>query len=124
MQFEGFMQVAIRLVNLEFYAYHGYFAEEQRIGNRYVVNLTVWQKSTPATQTDLLAETTDYGQLYRVVEAVMQSPTQLLEKLAFQIASDIVGQFQQIERVEVWVAKYNPPLNGLCEKAEIYLQYP
>ena len=75
----------IILEGMEFYAYHGVYEEEQKIGNRYEVTLSVATDFTDGAAADDIDGTIDYGELYHIVSAVMQAPTKLLERIGQRI---------------------------------------
>jgi dihydroneopterin aldolase len=111
----------ITLEGLEFFAYHGFHEEERKIGNRYEVDITVESDFDRAAESDVLAHTVDYGQLYQLVSGEMQRSTQLLERLAGRIAQSVLDEIPTITQVKVSISKLNPPLGGLCKKARVTL---
>ncbi len=112
----------IALEGLEFFAYHGYFDEEQKIGNKYAVDIVVTADFSEAARRDRLSATIDYGQLYRITAAVMQKPARLLEHLAHRIITEIRQHYPDVASVEVSVSKFNPPIGGVCQRARITLR--
>ncbi|MEM8893934.1 MAG: dihydroneopterin aldolase [Bacteroidota bacterium] len=111
----------IRLEAMDFYSYHGYFDEEQKIGNRFTVDVALHTNIDNAGKNDELGETVDYGQVYEVVSSVMKSPSKLLETIATDINSDVLQAFPTVQQVTSKVAKHNPPIGGVCEKASVEL---
>lgn len=112
--------VKIGLEGLVFFTYHGVFEAEQKIGNRYTVDLELEAAvSATALQEDQLEGTIDYGAIYQVVQSVMQQPSKLLEYLAEQINQKCLQQFPAISRITTSVAKHNPPIAGLCQQAKV-----
>lgn len=112
---------AIHLKGMEFYAYHGFFEEEQKLGNRFTIDLEVNVDFGEAGREDELALTVDYGQVYEVVSSVMKSPAKLLEAIATDINSDLLKAFPAVKSAKVMVSKHNPPIGGLCEMASVSL---
>lgn len=112
----------ITLEGLEFFAYHGFYDEEQRIGNKYAVDLIVTTDLSEAARQDKLSATVDYGELYKITLGVMQRPARLLEHIAHSIIQDIRFQYPDIAAVEVSVSKFNPPIGGVCHRARITLK--
>lgn len=106
---------------MEFYAYHGFFEEEQKLGNRFTVDLEINVDLEKAGASDELALTVDYGQVYEVVSSVMKSPAKLLETIATDINADILKAFPSVKCSTVLVSKHNPPIGGLCELASVSL---
>lgn len=112
----------ITLEGLEFFAYHGFFKQEREIGNKFSVDLTIEVDFLEAAEQDKLSATIDYGNLYQIVQKVMEKPTKLLESVAQNIVHETKTQYPQIKSVEVSVAKHNPPVGGVCKWAKIRLK--
>ncbi|WP_234735015.1 dihydroneopterin aldolase [Tellurirhabdus bombi] len=112
----------IALEGLEFFAYHGFSDEEQKIGNKYSVDITVATDFTEAARQDRLSMTVNYEELYRITLAVMQRPARLLEHIAHSICEEIRNRYPAIESVEVSVSKFNPPIGGVCHRSKITLR--
>ncbi|MEO1652050.1 MAG: dihydroneopterin aldolase [Bacteroidota bacterium] len=115
-------QDCISLEGMEFFAYHGFYKEERKIGNKFNVDLTIWTDLEEAAQKDKLSATIDYESLYKMIQQVMVRPSKLLEHIAQQIIQEIYENYPFIEAVEVSVAKYNPPVGGVCKWARITLK--
>ena len=111
----------IALKGLEFFAFHGYYDEEQKIGNKYGVDLYLTTDLHAAGASDKLAETVNYEILYRLTLAEMQQPARLLEHLAHRILDRLMLEFPQVRRARVSVSKFNPPLGGICHRARVTL---
>lgn len=112
----------IALEGLEFFAYHGFYEEEQKVGNKYSVDITVETSLQKAAEEDKLSETVNYEDLYGIVASVMSGKSKLLEHIAFQIIEEVRLLYPFIEKVVVSVSKYNPPIGGVCNKAKITLE--
>ena len=62
----------IEIEGMEFYAYHGHFAAEQVVGNRFLIDLTLITDCSKASKSDDLTDALDYQIAYRVVQEEMQ----------------------------------------------------
>lgn len=111
----------ITLEGIEFFAYHGFHSEERKIGNKYQVDLKIVADLGNASETDDLSQTVDYEAVYKIVKKEIEKPTRLLETVAGRILDGILAGFQKILSVEVSVAKFNPPVGGICHKAKVTL---
>jgi dUTP pyrophosphatase len=101
----------IELRGLTWYGYHGAFAEEQRLGQRFVVDLRLTLDLAPAGRTDELSRTVDYGKVVDAARAIVEGPPfKLIEALAERIATAILEDFPLVDRVEVRVAKPSAPV--------------
>lgn len=111
----------IVLHNMEFFAYHGFYDEEQKIGNKYAVTITLLLDLSKPGLSDRLSDTVSYEDVYKYVKKIMDKPTRLLENIANNISEALFTNYTQIRNVEISVSKYNPPIGGVCEKAEIII---
>lgn len=111
----------IQLEGLEFFAHHGYYQEEQKLGNRYSVDITLDTEFGEAASADELNGTVNYEEVYQIISDVMSQNTKLLEHIAHKINQSIINRFPQVDKVETKVSKHNPPLNGICKVASVTL---
>jgi 7,8-dihydroneopterin aldolase/epimerase/oxygenase len=112
----------ITLEGIEFFAYHGYFKEERKIGNKYSIDIVIETDLSEAARTDNLKATVNYEQLYQIARAVMEEKAKLLEHLAQRIIDRIYEKYPQIQSAEVSVSKFNPPVGGVCHRSKVTLK--
>jgi len=104
-----------------FFAHHGCFEEERVVGTRFCVNLSFDVETVRAERSDELSDTVSYLDVYQLVKAEMQQPSNLLEHVARRISDAILQAFPQVSNVEIELKKLNPPLGGEIESAGITL---
>ncbi|MDR0811377.1 MAG: dihydroneopterin aldolase [Paludibacter sp.] len=109
----------ITLKNMSFHAYHGVLEQEQRLGNTFLVTLTYETDSAAAEQSDNLADTLDYQQVYDTVKEQMETPSQLIEHIARRIYNSVAQRFPQIKNLNVKLTKLAPPLGRKVESVII-----
>ncbi len=102
----------IILNDMHFFAYHGFYPEEQANGNDFLVNITLEIPNVSASETDNLDETLNYELVYNVVKEEMNIISKLLEHLATRIKKRLEQEFPLIQSLTVRVSKKNPPLGG------------
>ncbi|UOQ72142.1 dihydroneopterin aldolase [Hymenobacter cellulosilyticus] len=112
----------IALEGMEFFAYHGFFDEEQRLGNRYSVDLYVGTDLHAAGTSDDLASTVNYVDLYGIVKTEMAVPARLLEHVGHRILDRVLEQYPHVKSVKVSVAKHNPPFGGVCARSRVTMK--
>lgn len=112
----------IALEGLEFFAYHGYYPEEQLIGNKYALDIIVHTDFMEAAKHDKLSETVNYGTLYQIASKVMKEPAKLLEHIAFKVIENIREHYPNVAKITVKVSKFNPPLGGVCARSVITME--
>jgi dihydroneopterin aldolase len=112
----------ISLEGLEFFAYHGYYPEEQRIGNKYALDITINTDFIEAAVKDKLSATVNYETLYQIAAKVMQEPAKLLEHIGFKVIASVREHYPDVQKVTVRVSKFNPPIGGVCTRATITME--
>lgn len=101
----------IELRGLTFYGYHGAFAEERRLGQRFVVDLRLGLDLEAAGRTDDLTCTVDYSKVAQTARSIVEGrPFKLIEALAEALASAILESHPAVERIDVRVEKPSAPV--------------
>ncbi|MBL4653024.1 MAG: dihydroneopterin aldolase [Flavobacteriales bacterium] len=109
--------------DLEVFAYHGHFKEEQLVGRNFVVNLMVETDFTKAIKTDELDGTVDYSKLCAIIHEQMAIPSKLLEHVGGRIIEKVKTEFgDTIFFVELKIAKINTPLPGKIGAVSIVMR--
>jgi len=112
----------ISIENMEFYAFHGHYHEEQIVGSKFLVNLVIEADLDKAAESDALKDTINYQSVYRVVKEEMEKKSKLLENIAKRIIDSMYAHFESIQKVSVKVSKMNPPIGGgRIEKVSVTL---
>jgi len=111
----------ITLEGLEFFAFHGYYDEEQKIGNKYGVDITIETTLEKAHADDKLSETINYEELYKIILEEMNTPSRLLENIGGRIMNAVFESFSLVTFIEISISKFNPPIGGICKRAVVSL---
>lgn len=111
----------IELTDLRFFAYHGLYAEERKIGNAYEINLIISYAIKSEIITDI-AETINYAAVYDLVKNEMINPADLLETVAMKIVKRIHDSFPQAKKIEIAVYKLHPPIEKFQGKVGVNYQ--
>lgn len=105
---------------MRFYGYHGVFAEENRLGQRFAVDLTCTIDLRPAGMSDDLSFGVSYADLYKLTEQIVTGePVKLLETLGENIAAAVLAHSEKIVSVTVKVIKPDPPIPGHYDSVAI-----
>ena len=115
------MTTKITLQATKLYAYHGVLEQERRVGNTFVVDLTLTAPLEKAVQSNQLEDTINYAEVYELTKQEMNIPSQLLEHVAGRICRALRHHFPQIEQIEIRVSKLNPPFGGDVHSASVLL---
>jgi 7,8-dihydroneopterin aldolase/epimerase/oxygenase len=112
----------ISVEGMEFFAYHGCFAEEQIIGTKFLVDLFLEVNTETAEHSDHLSDTVNYQAVYQMVKDEMQLKSKLLENLGRRILDRIQVEFPDVENATIKVRKLNPPLGGKIDFVSVELK--
>jgi dihydroneopterin aldolase len=103
----------ILLEGMRFYAYHGVNPEERALGQRFLVDVVMAVDLRRPGQSDDLADTVSYSDVYKVVRGIVEGePRNLIEAVAEEIAAAILTRFPPVARVTVTVRKPEVPMKG------------
>jgi dihydroneopterin aldolase len=109
----------ILLAGIEVYAYGGVTEGEQRIGQRYRLDLDLHLDLATAGQSDHLRDTVSYADVHDVAVGILRErPFSLIEAGAERVASAILVRFP-VEAVTVRLAKLLPPIDGVVASAGV-----
>lgn len=111
----------IQLENMEFYANHGCYKEEQIVGNQFLVDLTLHTNCDLPRQSDNIEDALNYLKVYEFIKEEMDIKSHLLEHVAGRILDRLYKEFNQIDKATVKVRKMNPPLGGKLESVSVTL---
>jgi dihydroneopterin aldolase len=104
--------IKVGLHGAEFFARHGYYKEEQVLGNYFIVDIEASFEPQNASMDDDLNNTLNYERLYQIAAEQMEHPQKLLETVAQAIVDKAMQSFPYITNLQVIVKKLNPPLKG------------
>ncbi len=112
----------VAVEGMEFYSYHGFYAEEQLIGTNYIVDVYVRQDNKKAAKMDDIKWTVNYETIYRVVKREMAVNSKLIEHVADRILQRLKFQFYAIQGVLIRIKKLNPPMGGPVKNSFVELE--
>ena len=112
----------IQIENMEFYAFHGHFKEEQIVGNKFLVDLTIETDMGVASKSDNLKDAVNYQKAYQIVKAEMEKKSYLLENIAGRILDALYSEMTGIKKATVKVSKMNPPVGGRIGSVSVVME--
>lgn len=112
--------LTVSLEGAEFFAYHGLYEEERKVGNKFIVDIEVVSEIKRFADTENIKNTINYEDLFLMArEEIMNNSYKLIETLSNNIATTIFYKFPEAEKVKVSIAKLNPPIGGKCDRAKV-----
>jgi dihydroneopterin aldolase len=112
----------VALEGIRFYAFHGFYPEEQKIGNEFVLDIST-ESNADKDFADELTDTVNYERLFEIAAEEMKAPRKLLETVAHAILVRIVSEFPKLETAKVSIRKLNLPLKGEVKNSRVELSY-
>lgn len=119
---EPFTGDRIILKDLGFYGFHGVFAEEAKLGQRFFIDLELGADLTAPATSDQLSTGISYADIYDVVKAAFEGQRmQLLEAVANNIVEAIFAAFPAVSWIIIRLRKPEAPIAMVRGEAAIEL---
>lgn len=113
----------ISLTGLEYFGYHGVMPEENKLGQRFFVDLELYLDLHRAGANDDLTASINYAQVYEDVKAVVEGPAlQTIEAVAEKIAANLKNTYSMLEQVRISVHKPEAPIAGIFHDVSVTLE--
>jgi len=117
----GQFKQIVALKDVKCFALHGYYPEEQLIGNHFVIDLET--EFLPNGFDDELGQTVNYEDLNRIIQEEMKNTQKLLETVLNNMISKVIALYPFVETVNVSIKKLNPPMPGQIGHSFVKLSY-
>ncbi len=109
----------LSISNAEFYAFHGVREEERSMGGRYQVDVDIIYDASNAVVSDVLTDTVNYEEILYIVNDHMNGEScELIESLAYDMATTIVERFSAVQHATVRVRKLSVPIQQVLDYVE------
>lgn len=113
-------RLTVRLKNCAFFAHHGMFDEEKRLGQRFFVDVELGVSHSDAPLSDSIHDTVNYASVYEIVEtSILGSRRNLIETLSQEIARSLLDRFELAHAVTVNIRKPGASVPGVLDFAEV-----
>ena len=113
----------IKIKNLEIFANHGVFPEENKLGQKFVVSAVLYTDTREAGKTDNLTASIHYGEVSQFIDNYVRKHTfKLLERLAENLAEQLLLQIPHLEKVQIEVKKPWAPIGLPLETVSLEIE--
>lgn len=113
----------IHIKNLEVFARHGVFPEENVLGQKFVVSAVLYTSTREAGRADDLAKSIHYGEVSRFVTEFMEQNTfKLLETVAERLAEELLLRTEHLEKVSLEIKKPWAPVGLPLETVSVEIE--
>lgn len=101
----------IRIDELEVYAYHGVFPEENKKGQTFYVNAVLYADFRQAAKNDDLKLSTHYGEVCEFITNYMKKNTfKMIETVAENMSREILLTFPNLQGIDLEIKKPDAPI--------------
>lgn len=108
---------------MAFYGYHGVFPEENKLGQRFYVDVILELDLGKAGKTDNLTYTVNYADIYNICQKVVEGEVcKLVETVAEKIAQNILQICTIVEECTIKVTKPDPPIPGHYQSVAVEIK--
>jgi dihydroneopterin aldolase len=112
--------MTIAIHGAEFFAYHGFYPEEQKLGTKFIADIEVeFRPVTAGIRQDDITHTVDYEQLYAIVCREMKHTRKLIETVAQSMAEGIKAKYPFADKIKVVLKKMHPPMAGKVDHSSV-----
>ena len=113
----------ITIKNLEIFANHGVFPEENVLGQKFVVSAVLYTDIREAGKSDDLTKSIHYGEVGQfITEFMKQNTFQLLEAVAERMAEELLLRTERLEKVCLEIKKPWAPVGLPLETVSVEIE--
>lgn len=113
----------IRIRELEVFARHGVLPEENRLGQKFLLDVLIDTETREAGKTDDITQSIDYAKICRSITDFMQEHTyKLIEAAAEEIAEMLLLNYDKIQSVEIELKKPWAPIGLPVETVSVRIK--
>lgn len=110
----------IRIKNLEIFANHGVYDEENVLGQKFVVSAVLYTSTYEAGCSDELEDSVNYGEVCHFIRDFATGRTyKLLESLAENLAKGLLLKYEKLQQVDLEIEKPWAPIGLPLESVSV-----
>lgn len=104
---------------LQVWGTHGNFPEENKLGQKFIVDVEASYDMTEMGLTDDLEAGLSYATLYKIATRIVSTEQhKLLQRVAHRIAEEVVKVFP-VHQIRVTIKKPSVPIGGIVDYAAV-----
>ncbi len=110
----------IHIDNLEVFANHGVYPEENKLGQKFLVNAILYTSTRKAGQTDDLKESINYGTVCHTMTSFLKDNTfNLIETLTERLSEKLLNEIPNLYKITLEVRKPWAPVGLPLESVSV-----
>lgn len=96
----------IRIEDLEIFANHGVYPEENTLGQKFLVSAILYTDTRKAGLADDLSDSINYGEVSAFITSYVKEYTfKLIERVAEGLAEELLLRYQSLEKIKLEIKK-------------------
>ncbi len=111
----------VALKDVNFFAFHGFYPEEQLIGNHFLLDAVV--TFVPFGETEDINDTVNYEVINNIMIEQMKQTKKLLETVVKNIIDSLIETYPHLLTATVGIRKLNPTMKGEVGHSFVELSY-
>lgn len=117
------MKDKIKIENLEIFANHGVFPEENKLGQKFLVSASLYTDTRRAGETDELTASIHYGEVSQFIDNYLRTHTyQLIERAAETLAEELLVRTPLLEKIRLEIKKPWAPVGLPLETVSVEIE--
>lgn len=113
----------ITIRNLEIFANHGVFPEENVLGQKFIITAVLYTDTRKAGRTDDLTASIHYGEVSHFITRFVKEHTfQLLERIAESLAEELLLTLPGLQKVQLEIKKPWAPIGLPLETVSVEIE--
>lgn len=113
----------IKIQNLEVFANHGVFPEENVLGQKFVISATLYTDTRKAGKTDDLTASIHYGDVSQFITSYLKEHTfKLIERAAESLAQALLLQTPGLKKIRLEIQKPWAPIGLPLETVSVEIE--
>lgn len=110
----------IKIQNLEVFGHHGVFSEETKLGQKFLVNATMYTNTRAAGYSDDLEKSINYGEVCHFITGYMQNHTfKLIEAVAEHMSQAMLMEYPFLQKLDLEIRKPWAPIGLPLENVSV-----
>lgn len=110
----------IRIHNMMFYGFHGFYEYEREQGQKFFIDVELETRNDQAVDTDDLKDAVDTAVVYSIVKDVTENKRfQLLMALGGHIGDKLLQKYPQVKSAKICIRKPSVPISGPIDYVEV-----
>ena len=110
----------ISIKGLEIFANHGVFPEENKLGQKFVINVALYVDTRSAGLTDDLEQSVNYGTVCHQINDFLTANTyKLIERCAEELATHLLVSNPLVQEIDVEIEKPGAPIGLPLETVSV-----